>query len=399
MNSMRYTPESELSGRIHRIQSLMTGTDLEGLLVIHHTNLFYFSGTSQNGYLFIPAEGDPLLMARRSYDRARRESGLGAVIPLGSLKQIPSMIRTHLGRDCAKIGLELDVIPVNTFTFLRDRLLRTSDLVDASALFKKARLIKSEYEIDLLRQSCSILDQAFGIVPARLKAGMTEVALAAEFEGQMRKNGYGGICKVRAFNRDFCLGNIVSGCSGAVPSFFDGPVNGPGLTPANNPHGAGWKAIEENESVYVDYTCVVNGYTADAERIFALGKLEKRLEKAHQTALDIQAAAMEMIVPGCSWARVWEQAHAMAQAAGLIDHFMGLGKEQVRFLGHGVGLELDEMPVFAAGFDAQMQVGMTFALEPKFVFEQGVVGIENTFALTEAGLEKLTRYDEQIQYV
>ena len=78
---------------------------------------------------------------------------------------------------------------------------------------------------------------------------------------------------------------------------------------------------------------------------------------------------------------------------------MGFGKDRVKFLGHGVGLEMDELPIFAKGFDTPLLPGMTFALEPKFVFEHGAVGIENTFVLRENGAEKLNKFSEEIIYV
>ena len=215
----------------------------------------------------------------------------------------------------------------------------------------------------------------------------------------MRKNGYGGGCKVRAFNRDFLFGNIVSGANGKEPSYFDGPVNGQGVTPANNPHGAGWKKIERNESVYIDYTCVINGYTADAQRIFVMGKLDDDLVHAHNVALTIQEEAIKAIQPGVRCSEIWELSLKIVEEEGLLNHYMGLGKDRVKFIGHGVGLELDEMPIFANGFDIVLEKGMTFALEPKFVFNHGAVGIENTFAMTENGIEKLNKFIEDIYYI
>src|SRR6185369_9875851 len=90
---------------------------------------------------------------------------------------------------------------------------------------------------------------------------------------------------------------------------------------------------------------------------------------------------------------LWERARTMADEAGLGDRFMGPPGDQARFVGHGVGLELDELPVLAPGFKAPLREGMTIAIEPKFVFPgQGAVGIENTFLVTAQGGEKLTSY-------
>ena len=396
-----YTPREEITGRINAVQSLMEQNNLDGLLVIHHINMFYFSGTSQSGHLFIPRTGAPLLMIRKSYDRARIESSLDNIIELNSLKAILPAIEEHSGISLKSLGLELDVIPYNTTLMYQNKALHRVRIEDGSSIMKQVRIKKSEWEIDLLRNSCRVLDSAFSHVHEMIREGMTEVELASLFEGYMRRNGYGGCSKMRAFNQDFLFGNLVSGSSGHVPTYFDGPVGGSGLSPANNPHGAGWKKIERHEPVYIDYTCVVNGYTADAERVFVLGEkpLDDTLLHGHKTALSIQEEVMKQLKPGTLCSDIWNLAEHIAAQEGLSENFMGYGKERVKFLGHGVGLEMDELPIFAKGFDLPLQQGMTFALEPKFVFEQGAVGIENTFVITENGVEKLNSFTEDIIYI
>ncbi|MBN2041750.1 MAG: aminopeptidase P family protein [Spirochaetes bacterium] len=395
------TPREEISDRIRPVQSLIRENNLDGILVIHHINMFYFSGTSQSGHLFIPVEGEPLLMVRKSYSRACDESPLDNIIEMNSLKAILPSIEEHTGFKVNSIGLELDVIPYNTMLMYQKKAFPGIRIEDGSSLMKKVRMIKSKWEIDLLRNSCCVIDNAFAYVPEIIKEGMTEVELASFFEGYMRRNGYGGGSKMRAFNQDFAMGNVVSGSTGFVPTYFDGPVGGSGLSPANNPHGAGWKKIISGEPVYIDYTCVVNGYTADAERIFVLGEsvLDDTLMHGHKTALLIQEEVMKQLKPGAVCSDIWALSEKIAAEEGLLNNFMGFGNERVKFLGHGVGLEMDEMPIFAKGFDLVLQPGMTFALEPKFVFEQGAVGIENTFVLTETGVEKINTYPEEINYI
>jgi Xaa-Pro aminopeptidase len=241
-----------------------------------------------------------------------------------------------------------------------------------------------------------VLDQVFAEVPSWLREGMTEIELASQFEAGMRRRGYGGCSKMRAFNQDFFMGNVATGSSGAAPTYFDGPVGGCGLTPANNPHGAGWKVIGRNEVVYIDYTCVINGYTADGARMFVIGDVSRQLRQAHAASLAIQAGLVAMIKPGVLCEDVYAKSVELAGEQGLESHFMGIGKNQVRFIGHGVGLELDEYPIFAKGVKMPLEAGMTFALEPKFVFADGAIGTENTYVLTNDGPQVLTRAPEAI---
>ncbi len=391
---MLYTPKSEIDARIQALQQSLQHQDLDGALIVHHTNLFYLSGTSQSCHLFIPRTGRPLLMARKSYQRALRESPLEQIIEVKSLKSIPGILQER-GFTLSTLGLELDVMPYNTWQFYK-KIFGDVNLLDISDPVRKLRMVKSDHEIGLLQEACAVLDQVFSEVPAMVRPGMTEIELASLFEAGMRRRGYAGCSKMRAFNQDFFLGNLTAGASGAVPSYFDGPVGGSGLTPANNPHGAGWKTIEPGEIIYIDYTCLINGYTADGARMFALGSVADTLRQAHSAALTIQERITAMIGPGVICEDIYDQALALATDLGLQDHFMGVGSDRVRFIGHGVGLELDEYPVFAKGMKMALAPGMTFALEPKFVFPEGAVGIENTYALQEDGLRVLTHAPQDI---
>jgi Xaa-Pro aminopeptidase len=333
-------------------------------------------------------------MVRKSYSRALQESPIEQIMDVKSLKMIPEILKEkRFALD--NLGLELDVIPYNTWQFYQ-KIFKDSNLADISDPLKKIRMIKSDYEAGLLQGACAVLDQVFADVPAMVREGMTEIELASLFEAGMRRRGYGGCSKMRAFNQDFFLGNVTTGASGAVPSYFDGPVSGTGLTPANNPHGAGWKTIGRNEIIYIDYTCVVNGYTADGARMFVLGEVSKQLQKAHSVALAIQETIVAMVKPGAICEDIYLKSEELAAQMGLADHFMGIGSDRVRFIGHGVGLELDEYPIFAKGVKMPLEVGMTFALEPKFVFPEGAVGIENTYVLQADGARVLTHAPEEI---
>lgn len=394
MTDMLYTPKSEVDTRIQIFQQALEQLGIDGALIIHHTNLFYLSGTSQSSHLFIPRSGKPILMVRKSFERACKESPIETILDVKSLKAIPDLLKEK-GFSLETLGLELDVIPYNTWQFY-GKVFKDTTFSDISEALKKIRTIKSEYEIDLLHRACGVLDQVFAEVPSWLREGMTEIELASLFEGGMRKRGYGGCSKMRAFNQDFFMGNVTTGASGAAPTYFDGPVGGCGLTPANNPHGAGWKTIGRGEVVYIDYTCVINGYTADGARMFVIGDVSERLRAAHRAALDMQKELVAMIRPGTLCEDVYLKSAELAESMGLTDHFMGIGNDRVRFIGHGVGLELDEYPIFAKGVKMPLAAGMTFALEPKFVFPEGAIGTENTYALRANGPQVLTHAPEAI---
>ncbi len=396
VNRLELTPKEEITLRITKLQEELMNSQIDGVLITHFIDLFYFTGTSQNGHLFVPAQGEPLLMIKKSFLRAKEEASIDCIEQMLSMKELPQ--RIYDSGKVKTLGMELDVLPVNNYNHYK-KLFSESEIVDISKIIKKIRSIKSPYEIDLMAKSGESIGEAFAQVPEMYEEGMREIDLAASFESALRKGGYGGGARMRAFNQDFFYGNVNAGTSGAVPTYFNGPVGGPGLSPANNPAGAGWRRIEKNEVVFIDYATIVSGYVSDCTRIFATGKLPQHLTEGHKLTLEIQDTALSMMKPGTNCREIYEKSIEMAKKSGLEDIFMGRGADRVKFLGHGVGLELDEFPVFAKGLDLELLPGMTFALEPKFVFEDGAIGTENTFVMTETGPRRLTPEYEEITYL
>ncbi|MDD3888424.1 MAG: Xaa-Pro peptidase family protein [Syntrophomonadaceae bacterium] len=380
-----------------KLQEKLTEQNLNGTIILLNSDMFYFTGTVQTSYLYVPASGEPVLMIKKSLKRGRDESPLINIVPIKSPKEIPGILATFSYTNFNKIGLELDVLPVNLFKMYQS-ILPNTEFCDISPAVKEIRAIKSPYEIELLRNALSVMNKAHLAVPSFLREGMLEIELAALFEAEMRKRGYSGCCKMRAFNQDLFLGNVCAGTSGVVPSFFDGPVGGPGVA-VTHPHGAGWKKVNRNEVVFIDYTCVIHGYTGDQTRIFCIGELTPRMVKAFEDSIFIESEIIKAIQPGIPAEEPYLMAVKLAEEMGYKDNFMGYMEDRVKFIGHGIGLELDELPILAKGFKTPIMPGMTFALEPKFVFPEGAIGTENSFVMTANGPEYLSITPEVITYV
>lgn len=394
---MILTPKKEINARIKNFQKELAAKEFDGAVIILNSDLFYLTGTVQNAHLFVPAQGEPVMAIRKSLNRGREESPLPNIVPMKSPKELPGILASFGYNKLDKIGMELDVLPVNSYGNYR-KMFPDADITDVTPLIKQVRSIKSPFEIDQLREAGRVIDSAYREVPRVLREGMTEVELSSLFEAALRRGGLAGSSKMRAFNQDYFIGNVCSGRSGVYPSYFDGPVGGSGMTPAY-PQGAGTKLINRNEVVYIDYTCVINGYTIDQTRIFCMGKLDPKLENAFKAALQINEELVKFMQPGMPWEDAYYLAVKMAEDMGYKDIFMGYKDDKVRFVGHGIGLELDELPVFAPGLKNPLKPGMTFALEPKFVFPEGAVGIENSFVMTDKGPEYLSITPLDITYV
>lgn len=393
------TPKSELDFRINKLQDHLRQHDIDAALILQRVDLFYFSGTFQQGSLYLPADGDPILMINKSTGRARAESAIERILHLESPKKVPVLLKANGYPLPRKLGLELDVLPTNMY-FNYQRLFPDADLVDLSQPIRLIRAIKSSYEIDIMRRAAELSDQLAGHVPNILREGMSELELAGKVEAEARRLGHQGVVRMRLWGSEMFYGHLMSGSTAAVPSYLASPTGGTGTGPAIA-QGPGFKAIERHEPVLVDYVFAYNGYLSDHTRIFSLGPLSPEFIDAHAAMLEVQQMVKRLATPGIASGTLYEQALAKASELGYADHFMGAaGRERIRFVGHGIGLEVDEYPFLAAGQDLPLQEGMTIALEPKLIFPgKGVVGIENTHVVTQDGLEQLGCFPEEIHIV
>jgi Xaa-Pro aminopeptidase len=374
----------EHRSRIARYQQALSDHALAGALVLNAVDLFYLSGTRQNGALWVPAQGAPVLVVRKSFARARAESAVADVRPFPSSKELAKALGAS-----GRIGAAFEAIPQGTLDWWRKQLPQ-AEIVDAGGLLREQRMVKSDSELAIMRDGGRRIAGVIAEVPKFLRAGMREVDLSAEIEVRLRRAGNEGVPRLRGFNSELFIGLAVAGDSAADGGYFDGPVVGRGLSAAY-PQGASARVIAAGEPVIVDFTAVFGGYVVDITRTAAVGALPPELERAFAVACAIQDEIARNLRPGVPCVELWERACAMAEQARLGDRFMGPPGDQARFVGHGVGLELDELPVLAPGFKAPLQAGHTVAVEPKFVFPGiGAVGIENSFIVTASGGEKLT---------
>jgi Xaa-Pro dipeptidase len=262
------TPSAEVERRIALFQSLLREQGFDGALVCHPVDIFYFSGTAQNGYLWIPSEESPVLWVQRSLERARRESPLREIRPYPGLQALGKRVA---GKKGARVGLEMDVLPTKEFLQLQKQLAQT-DLEDATALIRRVRQTKSPFELGFMRKAAALHAEVFAEIPRMIRESRTELDLSARIEFALRCREHQGLLRLRRWNQDLYYGPVVSGTSACSPTPFDGPVGALGLYPAL-PQGAGRKELEPGEPILVDVVFGYNGYFVDKTRTFALGSL------------------------------------------------------------------------------------------------------------------------------
>ncbi|MCD6526075.1 MAG: aminopeptidase P family protein [Desulfuromonas sp.] len=393
---MQITPQTELVNRYQALQKLMVEKGMELALLVQNADLFYFTGSIQQGVLLIPCEGKPVYCVRKDLARAQAESQLEQIVALKSPRDLPTVLADHGIAMSQQMGMELDVVPVAVYRRF-SKPFGDATIHDVTPLLRLVRMIKSDYELTLMRKAADQEEAIYQKARQIIRVGMTDLQVEAELEYAARLSGHQGITRMRVFNSEFYCGHVFSGSASSTPAFCDTPLGGPGVTPAVG-QGAGSKVIGEQEPIIVDFLGAADGYLCDQTRTFCIGGLPDKLTKGYEDMRKVLQHMTEMAKPGASWGELYDSCYQLACDMGHKDAFMGAAGAQVSFIGHGVGTELDEFPFIARGFnDYRLEENMTFAFEPKLVYpELGAVGIENTYAVTANGVESLTYSSEEL---
>jgi Xaa-Pro dipeptidase len=391
MQLLDYISRQELEIRWERTRRYM---ECDALIVLQNVGIYYLTGSTQTGVLWFPKNGEPLFAVRKSFERGKSESALTNIVPFKSYSELPSL----LPAPGQTLGFELDVVPVATYEQVA-KYFKGATLVDASLTIRRSRGVKTAYEIDCIRQAARQLDKAFLDIPGQLREGMAEIDLGARIEYVMRSAGHQGLTRVRRFNMEMHYGAVSFGDTAAYPHSFDGPVGVRGLYTAV-PAMGGRKQLRRGEPVIVDIVGGCAGYIADGTRVYALGELSQELRDAHAYLLDLNGFIEDQLRPGRIPGEIYTQILERVSKSRYGAQFMGAGENQVKFVAHSVGLELDELPVIAPKYDAPFEVNTVMAVEPKIFFPGvGGVGTENTYVIRDGAPERLTTCDQEIYTV
>ncbi|MGB9980150.1 M24 family metallopeptidase [Methanobacterium sp.] len=386
---MNKVPSAELESRMKRFKTQMnvSNPEWEIAVIFSKINQYYFTGTMQDGMLLIPNEGDATFWVRRSFERATYES---------LFSQIKSM---KSFRDAAKsidklpdtVYLETETVPLAVYGRFQKHF-PFKDVKPVDTVVSAVRAVKSEYELQLMRKAGQIHQHVLeDIVPEMLVEGMSEADLAAELFKVMVDEGHQGITRFGMFDTEMVLGHIGFGESSIYPSYFDGASGNYGLSPAVPLLGSRERKLKKGDLVYVDIGCGVEGYNTDKTMTYMFGNsLPHYAIDIHNKCVEVQNEIAAMLKPGAIPSQIYNQIISSLDD-DFLQNFMGFGDRKVKFLGHGIGLLIDELPVIAERFDNPIQKGMTFALEPKNGIKNiGMVGIENTFIVNSSGGESIT---------
>ena len=382
-------PIKELNSRIERFRKQMDRDHPAWQItaIFSKINLYYFTGTMQEGVLFIPKHDEAVFWVRRSYERAAEESLFPVIKPMESyrdaavtMKKLPDTVY-----------LEKEIVPIAMLQRFQ-KYFPFSVIESADLQIGKVRSIKSRYELALMEESGKIHQRVTEeLVPDLLREGMSEMEFFTELYSLLIHQGHHGVARFGMFDTESILGQIAFGESSIYPTSFNGPGGNYGMSPAVPIHGSRNRKLRKGDLVFVDTGCGVEGYHTDKTMTYMFGKsLPDEAIQIHLQCVEIQNKIAAMLRPGAIPSVIYNEI-MNELSPEFLENFMGFGTRKVKFLGHGIGLTIDELPIIANGFDEPIQEGMVFAVEPKKGIPHiGMVGIENTFVVTPQGGRNIT---------
>ncbi len=374
------TLRNDLVLRLMKLQNRMVRSHYGGCLISSNVSILYLSGKIFMGYIYLPAQGDPWFFVRRPVNLEGSR-----VLYIRKPEEIPTLLAEHGVGVKGPILLEGDQLTFSEWNRLA-ALFAGAELVNGSALLREARSIKTPYEISMLMESGRRQSEVYRTIPSYFRPGMTDNELSIELERAMRLAGNLGLFRVSGPSMEVFMGSLLTGDNASAPSAYDFALGGEGIHPSI-PIGQNGTPLQKGSTVMIDMNGNFTGYIADLTRTFSLGTLPDEVYDAHKVAMEIQDELAEMGKPGVLAEALYEKALQIASAHNLADKFMGQA-QQAKFVGHGVGLEINELPVLGVRSRMPLEPGMALAVEPKFVFRGiGAVGLEDTYIVGGRGLE------------
>lgn len=381
--------ESELNLRVAKARKAMEAHKLEAMLIVSSANMFYFAGGIFNGYIWLSLTDGPIFFV---VPPLKTDSPLSRSIR--KPEQIPAMLADEGIRIPKRVGLEFDDLLYTEVKRLSG-LFPDSEIADASVAMRECRAVKTPYELKVMREDGRKQAAVYSRIPHCYQEGMTDLEFQIEIEHVLRREGCLGFPRVAGRRMEINLGSVLAGENADEPSPYDFSMGGAGADPSL-PVGASGTIMHPGIAVMVDMNGGFNGYQTDMTRVWSIEGLPKIAYDAHQCSCDILRDLEKFARPEVEIGDLYRRARQLAEDAGLSEYFMG-HNHQVKFIGHGVGIQLNEIPVIMERNRGLLEENMTLAIEPKFVLPGvGAVGVENTYIVTPDGLENITPLDEDI---
>lgn len=373
-------PGGEFARRLGRVVEAMQALRLEGALIRDNANIYYLTGRVFRGYVYIDAASG----AVRYFVRQPNNLSGDSVRRIHKPEQIKEMLEADGLTVPASVAFDLDSINASEAMRLAAAFGMPAPGPNASPAMRRARSVKTPFEQEKLRLCGDKQTAVYARIPGLYREGMTDIELQIEIEHALRVEGCLGLFRVAGSDMEIFMANVLTGANADTPSPYDFAMGGAGADPSL-PVGADGTVIRPGIPVMVDANGNFNGYMTDMTRCYAPGDINPRAAEINDLSRRICDTLADMMRPGAEARALYDKALEIATEAGMVEYFMG-HHQHAGFVGHGIGIEVNELPVIAPRSRDVLEAGNVIALEPKFVVPGlGAVGIENTYIVKQNG--------------
>ncbi len=394
--SLEIIPKDELKLRWQRLKDILQKEQQssEGIMILSKVGIYWATGHFGSGVFWLPLDGEPHLFIRKGIERAKLESPIENIHKFRSYSDISNILADYNLTLPSTFSVEMGGISWSGGKVFESKF-KDRNILPGDIILSKARSVKTQWELHKIKLAGERHYRAIcKLLPDKISPGMTELEIGKVLTGIFLDLGHNGIIRMQGQGEELFIGSVSAGDSGNYPTSFNVPVGARGLHPAVPFLGYGGKVWKNKEILIIDSVFSLEGYHTDKTQLFFAGKkdeLPKQVKNAQEFCLMIQNECIKKLTPGTTPEEIYLFCIEKAKKYNFEDGFMGIGGNKVRFVGHGVGLYLDEWPPIANRFNEPLEENMVIALEPKVGIPGiGMVGIENTFLVTPSGGVSLT---------
>ncbi len=372
-----------LKSRQKSVRDAMKQLNLDALLLNHPPDLAYLTNfTGDDSVGVITQKGFFLVTDFRYKEQAEQEAGwLNVTMRDGKMSD--ALTHVLCGANCQRVGFEANFTTIGQIDALMNSLKNTgaesgngslragqasghAELVPLEDVMTNIRKVKDDTEIDLIRRSAAMAEEAFEAIRPTIEVGQTENYLAGALVFELRSRG--------ASDSSFPV-IVAAGANSSLPHYRPGE-----------------HLVQRDQPLLIDWGALYKGYCSDLTRTLLLGKVSDKIKEIYRIVLESQLAAIDFLRPGVTTHQADQVARDIIDKAGYKEYF-GHG------LGHGIGREIHEQPTLnRRGRDEELRPGMVVTVEPGIYLPgQGGVRIEDDVLITHSGCELLTTVDKSLE--
>lgn len=348
-----------MNPKIKWLRDKINMENMQGMIIANPINIRYLTGITAEGILLITRKENFFLTDGRYLEEVKSILTIDDEIIVSDISSITRDDYENFFLFCENVGFEENYITYATYKKYMERY-KINNFEETENLIEKQRMIKDEEEIALIEKACYITDRCFSHLCEYVKIGITEKEIAYEIENFFRNNGADGL----AFETI-----VASGKNSSKPH----------AVPTD-------KKIEAGDAITIDMGCKYKGYCSDMTRTIFAGYVPLQAKKVYDLVLKNELQTLKEYKEGAS----------IRLASRMVENDFKLnGFNLIHSLGHGVGLEIHEIPFINGKNDSTFKTNMVVTNEPG-IYIPGEFGvrIEDTVLITKSGSINLTKSDK-----